>query len=488
MVASAADYLKLYRPVATVDAGEMFTDAAKGYGLAKDIDQRRTMREIGDVYRTGGVTAARDEAFSRGNLEAGTTLGGEGRQRQQMGIALSREQREQVAATMKQLSELGTSAATQDDNQWGQTVAMYRQRGMNVPAQFEGPQGRQLAIAQSRNAIDQIRAEIAGKRAAADNASASAAMTREQTRLLPDESAAKIAQQRAAADLTGVQTATARRELEQPKPIITTVPRDSTVLRTDVAPNGTARETRTVLEPRPNEFEPYKDASQRAGVEETLRKEVANTTKDYRTIREAAASLEALAKNPSAASDIATIFSFMKILDPASVVREGEFATAQNAAGVPDRVVNVYNRILSGERLNDNQRNDFLTQARSLATTQSQQYQRVIDQYRDTAQRLRVDPRNVILDQELLSPPGTVAPGNSNVGRPQQRAGQPGGQGQPQQAQGQRSQPAAQPVPPGSYLFDPATGQLVPVGSASAPVDVPQPPGMSAAEWATRGR
>lgn len=482
--ASAADYLKLYRPVATLDVGEMFSDAAKGYGLAKDIDNRRTLADIGMAYRERGIDAARDEAFSRGNLEAGTTLGGEGRQRQQMGINLSREQREQVAATMKQLSELGTSAATQDDNQWGQTLAMYRQRGVNVPAEYAGPEGRQLAIAQSRMAIDQIRAEIAGKQATAASANATAAHTREQTRLLPETTASQNAQRGALTDLTRVQTQTAQRELDQPKPIITTVPKDSTVLRTDVAPNGTARETRTVLEPRPNAFEPYKDANQRANVEETLRKEVSNTTKDYRTVREASASLEALSKNPSAASDIAIIFSFMKILDPQSVVREGEFATAQNAAGVPDRVVNVYNRILSGQRLNDNQRNDFLTQARSLAQTQSQQYQRVIDQYRDTAQRLRVDPRNVILDQELLSPPGTVAPGNSNVGRPQQRAGQPSGQGQPQQAQGQRS---AQPVPPGSYLFDPATGQLVPVGSATA-AEVPQPPGMSAAEWAARGR
>jgi len=39
------------------------------------------------------------------------------------------------------------------------------------------------------------------------------------------------------------------------------------------------------------------------------------------------------------------------MLDPGSVVRESEFATAQNAAGVPDQVRNMYNKVLSGTRL-----------------------------------------------------------------------------------------------------------------------------------------
>jgi hypothetical protein len=41
-------------------------------------------------------------------------------------------------------------------------------------------------------------------------------------------------------------------------------------------------------------------------------------------------------KNPTAvtpASDMSLVFGFMKMLDPASVVREGEYATAKNAGG-----------------------------------------------------------------------------------------------------------------------------------------------------------
>ena len=64
------------------------------------------------------------------------------------------------------------------------------------------------------------------------------------------------------------------------------------------------------------------------------------------------------------AGDLALIFNYMKMLDPGSTVREGEFATAQNAAGVPDRVRNAVNQLISGERLSDAQRKNFTEQAK----------------------------------------------------------------------------------------------------------------------------
>ncbi|OQW71671.1 MAG: hypothetical protein BVN33_14665 [Proteobacteria bacterium ST_bin13] len=136
----------------------------------------------------------------------------------------------------------------------------------------------------------------------------------------------------------------------------------------------------------------------RANVEEGLRKEVASTNKDYAIIRDASSKIEAFASNPSAASDVALIYSFMKVLDPTSVVRETEYATAQNAAGVPDQVRNVFNRILSGERLSPEQRKDFTSQAMTAARSQRQQYERSLKQYEGVAERLGVDKRNVILD------------------------------------------------------------------------------------------
>lgn len=158
------------------------------------------------------------------------------------------------------------------------------------------------------------------------------------------------------------------------------------------------------------------DLNQRANNEHAMRKEYAMLAKPYFDVRDAYARVEQSARSPSAAGDLALIFNYMKMLDPGSVVREGEFATAQNAAGVPDQIRNIFNRVASGERLNDNQRTDFVGQARGLMSVQERQYKAIQDQYRGIAERTGIDPRNVIVDftapksQDATPPP--VQPGN----------------------------------------------------------------------------
>jgi len=102
----------------------------------------------------------------------------------------------------------------------------------------------------------------------------------------------------------------------------------------------------------------------RAEAETKLRKEYIDNTKDFSATQDAYRKITAAEDTP--AGDISLIFSYMKMLDPGSVVREGEFATAQNAAGVPDRVQNLYNQAINGQRLNDKQRSMFTNQAEKL--------------------------------------------------------------------------------------------------------------------------
>ena len=159
---------------------------------------------------------------------------------------------------------------------------------------------------------------------------------------------------------------------------------------------------------------PWKDPKQKADVEEGLRKEVTAAAKDYQTISSSYNTIKQLASKPSAAADMSMIFAFMKILDPASVVREGEFANAQNAAGVPDRVTNLYNRILSGERLNDAQRADFTAQAETIYKVREAEHRSTLDRYRGISGRLQVDPRNVLPDApgpQTAPPPGAPTQG-----------------------------------------------------------------------------
>lgn len=131
--------------------------------------------------------------------------------------------------------------------------------------------------------------------------------------------------------------------------------------------------------------------------EVNLRREFNNRqeVKDFRTVQSAYNSVQAAARNPSAAGDLSLIFAYMKILDPGSVVREQEFANAQNAAGVPDQIRNRYNQILNGQRLNPNQRRDFLNQANNLFQTRRQTYQGIENEYRGYAESYGVSPDRV---------------------------------------------------------------------------------------------
>lgn len=104
----------------------------------------------------------------------------------------------------------------------------------------------------------------------------------------------------------------------------------------------------------------------------SLRKEFLDRpqVKDFADIAAGYEKVQVAKSDPSPAGDISLIFGYMKMLDPGSVVREGEFATAQNAAGVPDRILNAYNSALNGTRLNPKQRKDFLNQARNVYNAQ----------------------------------------------------------------------------------------------------------------------
>jgi multidrug efflux pump subunit AcrA (membrane-fusion protein) len=103
---------------------------------------------------------------------------------------------------------------------------------------------------------------------------------------------------------------------------------------------------------------------ERPAAENTLRNEYLTQTKPYRDIK--AAYDRVSAAQPTPVGDIALVFSYMKMLDPGSVVREGEFATASNAGGIPTRIINLYNKAVSGDILTDGQRAKMRSQAREL--------------------------------------------------------------------------------------------------------------------------
>lgn len=112
-----------------------------------------------------------------------------------------------------------------------------------------------------------------------------------------------------------------------------------------------------------------------------LRGEFEGKLKESSFVEVANAYEKILNTNDTAAGDLSLIFSYMKMLDPGSVVREGEFANAQNTAGIPDRIRTAYNNALKGERLAPNQRSEFKTSASSIYQAHLNDYNKAKDFY-----------------------------------------------------------------------------------------------------------
>jgi hypothetical protein len=137
--------------------------------------------------------------------------------------------------------------------------------------------------------------------------------------------------------------------------------------------------------------------------EKELRQEYLGLTKDYKIIQSAWRGIRSAGERketdkPSPASDMALIFGFMKLLDPTSTVREGEYASAQNTTGVPGRVINAFNNAKDGIILNQDQRQDFLNQAKKQYESRLGEYSGLKTMYTKLAKRKGFDPENVVLE------------------------------------------------------------------------------------------
>jgi len=143
-------------------------------------------------------------------------------------------------------------------------------------------------------------------------------------------------------------------------------------------------------------------ADKRPEAESKFRAEYNNLTKGYQEVKSAYGRV--LASEDSAVGDLSLIFGYMKMLDPGSVVREGEFATAQNAAGVPERVQNIYNRVISGERLSASQRKSFKGQADGLFKQAGQQESTVRTGIERIARGYGLNTANIFLEPVESAP------------------------------------------------------------------------------------
>ena len=109
-----------------------------------------------------------------------------------------------------------------------------------------------------------------------------------------------------------------------------------------------------------------------------------------------------ITNSTEAFGDMALVFSYMKINDPGSTVREGEYATVKNTGGAETMVINAYNAALSGTILTPAQRQGIKNQADGLFKAAKDQNDKDIKRYKNQAQALDL-PMNQIFDDEQFA-------------------------------------------------------------------------------------
>jgi hypothetical protein len=121
-------------------------------------------------------------------------------------------------------------------------------------------------------------------------------------------------------------------------------------------------------------------------------------SKEFIKQRDAYDRIEASATDPSAAGDLALIFNYMKVLDPGSTVREGEFANAESAGAVDDKTRNWYNKVITGQRLSTKQRKDFVDRSKKLFDRALTNQDKLDSQVKNKAKLFKIDPNLVMYD------------------------------------------------------------------------------------------
>jgi hypothetical protein len=131
------------------------------------------------------------------------------------------------------------------------------------------------------------------------------------------------------------------------------------------------------------EAEALKNPPPNVDDEASFRREYNSITSGFRDVQSSYGRIKATdATTP--AGQLSLVYQYMKMLDPGSTVMQGEQASASNAAGVPEKVKNLYNSIIGGKPLSANQVTDFTNQADLLYARSLQDY----DQARKTYEGL----------------------------------------------------------------------------------------------------
>lgn len=141
-----------------------------------------------------------------------------------------------------------------------------------------------------------------------------------------------------------------------------------------------------------------KEGDTRFNNENTLRDEFNTLTKDYRVVSDSYRKIHQSAAAGNGAGDMSMLYSFVKLLDPNSVVRESEFALAAQSGSYGERIQGAVERLLTGKRLPEGLRAEFLAEADNLYQSQKSGFDKLTERYRGIANRRGLNAENVVGD------------------------------------------------------------------------------------------
>jgi len=132
--------------------------------------------------------------------------------------------------------------------------------------------------------------------------------------------------------------------------------------------------------------------------ERNMRKDFDTASTAYMDSGRMLTDLLSSAKGNSGIGDVAMVYAMMKMFDPTSVVREGEFATAKNAAGVDERVRAAWNSLIGNGKLSAEQRRQMISLARDYFGTRAYAQRGVNDRFRRQAKDYGLNADRIVYD------------------------------------------------------------------------------------------
>jgi len=148
------------------------------------------------------------------------------------------------------------------------------------------------------------------------------------------------------------------------------------------------------IEKMTKEEKPLRDTKEFT-TEQALRKEYTARSKDFTGAVNAYQAMLTGAQQENGQGDLMLIQAFQKMLDPTSVVRETEFANAQNTQGLLDKLLVLKDKVEKGELLTPQARAKFIESARDYMSQVKESFEPIRTEFAETASYYNLRPGTI---------------------------------------------------------------------------------------------